>query len=91
MSMDQTLIERSGYTVLDVLSDMGGLQGILVSGMSLILSILNHKFLDNYLISKLFQFEEIALKVSQTESIKEFCLEKCLPRKLVCCRSKKQK
>ena len=90
MSMDQTLIERSGYTVLDVLSDVGGLQGILISGMSLILSLLNHKFLDNYLISKLFQFEASALKASQTESIKEFCLSKCIPRKLVCC-SKKNK
>ena len=26
MSMDQTLIERNGYTILDILSDVGGLQ-----------------------------------------------------------------
>ena len=42
MSLDQTLIERTGYTILDILSDVGGLQGILISGISFILGILNH-------------------------------------------------
>ena len=85
MSMDQTQIQRSGYTVLDILSDVGGLQGILISGFSLILGVLNHNYLDNYLVSKLFGFEAMTLEASQTESIKEFCLEKCLPSKLACC------
>ena len=42
MNLDQIVIERSGYTLLDLLSDVGGLQGILISGISLILSIFNH-------------------------------------------------
>ena len=42
MNLDQIVIERSGYTLLDLLSDVGGLQGILISGISLILSISNH-------------------------------------------------
>ena len=41
MSLDQTLIERIGYTILDILSDVGGLQGLLISGISFILGILN--------------------------------------------------
>ena len=57
MSLDQTLIERTGYTITDILSDVGGLQGALVSGISFILSILNYKNLDNYLVSKLFKSE----------------------------------
>ena len=55
MSLDQTLIERSGYTVLDLLSDVGGLQGILIYAISLLLSILNHNHLENYMASKLFR------------------------------------
>ena len=42
LSMDVTLIERKGYTLLDVLSDVGGMQGFLISGTSLLLSILNY-------------------------------------------------
>ena len=57
MSLDQTLIERTGYTITDILSDVGGLQGALVSGISFILSILNYKNLDNYMVSKLFKSE----------------------------------
>ena len=57
MSLDQTLIERTGYTITDILSDVGGLQGALVSGISFILSILNYKNLDNYMVSKLFTSE----------------------------------
>ena len=42
LNLDVTLIERNGYTLLDVLSDVGGLQSILISGASLLLSILNY-------------------------------------------------
>ena len=55
LSLDQSLIERRGYTILDILSELGGLQGILISGISLILSVFNHKYLDNYLVSKLYE------------------------------------
>ena len=90
LSLDLSVVERTGYTVLDVLSDVGGLQGILISAISISLSILNHNYLSNYLVSKLYKHESGALKVSSTEGIKEFCIGKILPRKLVCC-SKKRK
>ena len=57
MSMDRTLIERHGYTILDLLSDVGGLQSVLISGISALLSILNYNNLNSYLISKLFRSE----------------------------------
>ena len=84
MSMDQTSIQRNGYTILDLLSDVGGIQGILITGISLVLSILNNNHLENYLVSKLFKFEAAAPTISNTESIKETCLYSCLPKKLVC-------
>ena len=55
MSMDLTLIERDGYTFLDILSDIGGLQGILSAVVSVILIIFNYKYLDSYLATKLYK------------------------------------
>ena len=91
MGMDQTLIERSGYTILDILSDVGGLQGILISGISLLLSILNHNSLNAFLASKLYRSDEVALTTSsQTcESIKGFCIG-LLPSKFVCCQMERK-
>ena len=88
MNLDQTLIERSGYTVLDILSDVGGLQGILISGISLILSIFNHNYLENYLVYKLFKSKAVSLMTTQTEMIKECYLGNSLLSKLACCCSK---
>ena len=62
--MDLTLIQRNGYTLLDILSDVGGFQGILISGITFILGILNYNDLDNYLVSKLFKYDSDALTVS---------------------------
>ena len=91
MSLDQTVIERTGYTILDLLSDVGGLLGILISGTGLILSILNHNYLNSHLISKLFTSESVALTpASSTQSIRLFCIEQLLPSKLVCCREQRK-
>ena len=69
MNMDLSIVQRTGYTLLDVLSDVGGLQGILISGFALFLSIVNHSSLENYLVSKTFKFEADELKTSFTEKI----------------------
>ena len=55
MSYDLTVVERSGYTLLDMLADVGGLQGMLVSTISIFLNIWNFNFFDNYLVSKRFR------------------------------------
>ena len=87
------LISRSGYTILDILADVGGLQGILISGIALLLNICNFNFLDNYLVSKLFKLtnnakksETTSIDPSKTNSVKEYCVKQLLPSKLVCCR-----
>lgn len=54
MSLNLNVVERDGYTILDLLSDVGGLEVILISGISLLLRALNHNFLDNFLISQLY-------------------------------------
>ena len=85
MNLDMNLVERSGYTVLDILSDVGGLQGILISAISFILSIFNYNYLENYLVSKLFKSKAVSLMATQSEMIKECWLSNCLLRKLACC------
>ena len=70
MNLDQILIGRTGYTILDVLSDVGGLQGILISGISVFLSIVNRNVLDSYLVSKLFNFSQDPVGPSTSSSSK---------------------
>ena len=88
MNFDQILVERSGYTLLDILSDVGGLQGILISGIGFILSIFNYNYLENYLVYKLFKSKAVSLMTTQSEMIKECYLSNCLLSKLACCCSK---
>ena len=53
-------IERIGYTFLDLLSDIGGVQGILLSFFSILVSVFNNTYFDDYLVSKLFKYREPA-------------------------------
>ena len=84
------MIERTGYTILDILSDVGGLQGILISAISFLLNIVNFNYLDNYIVSKLYKTETVTLVVSQTETIKEFCFGNCLLRLFICNRKNRK-
>ena len=64
-------VERSGYTILDLLSDVGGISGLLFSGAALLLSILNHNYFDNYMVSKLYK-----LRTSQRNTVEDSYLVK---------------
>ena len=92
MDLDMTVIERSSYTVLDVLSDVGGLQGILISASSLVLGILNYHYLEGFLVSKLFKSKasQVPLKASKGANVKHFCIDQVLPHALVCCHRNRQ-
>ena len=48
--MDLTIIERNGYTIVDLFSDIGGIQSFLSSIIGIFLSFWNHNYLDNYLV-----------------------------------------
>ena len=81
--MDLILIERNGYSILDLLSDIGGLQRALFSGVTIFLSIVNHNQLNDYLSSKLFKSDQTTLTaLSRCGMIQRF-VGRCLPRRLV--------
>lgn len=52
------ILARSGYTILDLLSDVGGMQSILVSGFAIVLAVLNYNYFDTYLASRLFKIKK---------------------------------
>ena len=84
MNNDLTLIQRTGYTILDFFSDIGGLQGLLISFISLFLSFWNHNYLENYLVSALFKSKASKKDAKNTLStpssnLKEFCYDRILP------------
>ena len=54
MSLSLNQVERNVYTMFDMLSDIGGLSGILVSAFAIMASIWNYLAYDNYLVSRLF-------------------------------------
>lgn len=55
MNLNQRLIYREGYTALDYISDVGGIQGMLISFMAFILGILNFNYFDNHVVEKMFR------------------------------------
>ena len=55
MSLDSQVLARSGYTLLDVISDVGGIQGLLMSLIGVFLGVFNFRNFDNYLASRLFK------------------------------------
>jgi hypothetical protein len=52
------VIQRSGYTVLDLLSDIGGVQSIMVSTFAILVGILNYQHFDTTLASQLFKLRK---------------------------------
>ena len=43
--------------MLDLISDIGGMQGVLISVFAIIVGIQNHNMLENHLVSRLFKLE----------------------------------
>lgn len=62
MDFDLNMIERSSYTALDVLSDVGGIQSMLYSLISLVLGLFNTRLVDDYLISRLYELRANVLQ-----------------------------
>ena len=64
MNRDLAVIQRNGYTLLDLLSDTGGVQSILLSGFAVLISLLNYKHFDTYIASQLFKLRKPGAKNS---------------------------
>ena len=104
MKLDATKLTRSVYTFWTVISEVGGLFGILISLSSSTLSVLDHQKSENYLVNQLYY--EIDLNVPDANqpktrtcsnsgsqsAIKEY-FQGCLPNcclKLRCLRRSKK-
>ena len=59
MNLDQRIIARDGYNILDFISDIGGMQSMLISGGAFLLSIWNYNHFDNFLVNKLYRLENV--------------------------------
>jgi len=44
-------VQREGYTVLDWISDIGGVQGILTSAVAIFLSYWNFNLIENHMVA----------------------------------------
>ena len=60
IEMDLSIIEleRTLYTYFDLLSDVGGLSGILVTIITIILRVWNHNSLNNMMAADLFKVKK---------------------------------
>ena len=58
MSLDLFKYDRQMYTTFDMLSDIGGLSGILITISSLFLKIWNCHVFDSYMASRLFKIKK---------------------------------
>ena len=54
VSLDRVIVIRDGYTVIDIVSDLGGISSIFMAVFSLIIQIFHSNTLDEFLISKLY-------------------------------------
>ena len=58
MNLSVKNVERAGYSFFDLLSDVGGMQGLLISCCGTILGVLNYNNFDNYLASRLYKIKD---------------------------------
>ena len=58
MNMNKQQIKREGYSSLDLLSDVGGIQAILTTCFASILAMLNYNNFDAFMASRLFKIKK---------------------------------
>jgi len=58
MNLDQKVIARDGYTILDYISDLGGMQGMLISAFAYFLLFWNHNMFDNHMVTRLYKLKK---------------------------------
>ena len=55
MNFDIVEISRDSYKIFDFVSDIGGMNGVLMSGSLFLLSITNFNRFDNIMVSRLYK------------------------------------
>ena len=92
VEMDLSLqsYERKLYTLFDLLSDVGGLSGILVTIFGLLIALWNYNYFDNMMVSGLFKIKNKHSKTPQ--DVKNGKLPECRELFYIkqCCRRNKR-
>ena len=98
MNMDLTRVGRAGYNIVDMLSDIGGIQSIILTSFTLILTFLNHKYFDSYMAQKLYKLKNPVKDGKESSNMFfsptkygntiDFIIDS-LPKRMVCCRKKR--
>ena len=98
--MDRIEIERTAYTILDVLSDCGGILAILISIFQGFIYVINYNHFDTFMASRLFKLKkeddnQVDYKSyfdrsnfftpSKCGNIRAYFMD-CLPKRCVCCK-----
>ena len=58
VNLNEQVIQREVYNILDVLSDIGGMQGLLLSGAGYLIAICNYHMFDNFMVTRLYKLEK---------------------------------
>ena len=95
MNLDLISIGRAGYNIVDMLSDIGGIQSIIITSFSLILTIFNHKYFDGYMAQRLYKLQNPEKSEKESPNLfffptkvgnaRDFIVD-ALPQRMVCCR-----
>lgn len=57
MNLNLLFVSRDGYTVIDMFSDIGGIETIFISMIHIFLSVWNYKHFDSYMASHLYKLK----------------------------------
>lgn len=79
ISLDQIVIERNIYTMLDLLSDIGGFITVIMSGISIALAIWNYRNFEYHFLINFFRMK--SSKTIENNSIK-YSGENFVPKKI---------
>ena len=67
LDLDRKFIIRKCYSFLDLLSEVGGIIGILTVFFSSVVSCFNYNNFDNFMVSRLFKVKKIDAKNNQSD------------------------
>ena len=54
LSLDLLIVLRDGYTIIDIISDLGGINAVCMVVFPMIINVFKGQSLDKYLVSKLY-------------------------------------
>ena len=72
MNLNLELIQRNGYTVLDLLSDVGGILEISSIVITYFLAFWNYNYFENYLVTRLYKLEKEGLDEEAKKNLNYF-------------------